>query len=134
MDQWCKIQLMDHTRLNYKIYQWSVSQGDPQRKNWAYRIKSMMSDCNIGNLFLTSSVNMNKKIIKNKINEHIKNQETQTWLNDKNRQESKCGNGRIKLSTYKLFKQTYSEEIYVKIIMQRSHRQVRQRFLFIDIL
>ena len=59
MNQWCRIQLMDHNRLNYKIYQWSVSQGNHQRKNWAYRIKSMMSESNIGDLFLTSSVNMN---------------------------------------------------------------------------
>ena len=128
MNQWCRIQLMDHNRLNYKIYQWSVSQGNPQRKNWSYRIKSMMSESNIGDQFLTSSVNMNKSFIKNHINEHIKNQETKTWLNDINRPESKRGNGRNNLRTYKLFKQTYSEEIYVKRIMQRSQRSSFAKF------
>ena len=58
----------------------------------------------------------------NQINEHIKEHETRTWLNDIDKPESKRGNGRNKLRTYKLFKQTYSEEIYVKLIMQRSHR------------
>ena len=70
---------------------------------------------------------MNKSFIKNHINVHKKNQETQTWLNDINIPESKRGNGRIKLRTYKLFKQTYSEEIYVKL-MQRSHRSSFAKF------
>ena len=49
MNKWCRIQ--HHNRLNYKIYQWSVSQGNHQRKHWAYRIKLMMSESNIGDLF-----------------------------------------------------------------------------------
>ena len=49
-------------------------------------IKSMS---HIADLFLTSSINMNKSFIKNHINEYIKNQGTQTWLNDINRPESK---------------------------------------------
>ena len=76
MNQWCRIQTMDHNRLIYKIYQWSVSKGNPQRKNWAYRIKSMMSESNIGDLFVKNSLNMNKSFIKNHIYEHIKEQET----------------------------------------------------------
>ena len=81
----------------------------------------MMSESNIGDLFLTSYVNINKSFIKNHINEHIKEQETRTWLNDINRPESKRGNGRNKLRTYKLFK-------YVKLIMQRSHRSSFAKF------
>ena len=91
------------------------------RQSSAYRIKSMMSESNIVDLFLTSSVNMNKRFIKNPINEHIKNQETQTWLNGINRPESKRGNGN-KLRTYKLFKQTYSEVMSVMCIAETKCR------------
>ena len=128
MNHWCRIQIIDHNRLNYKIYQWSVSQGNPQRKHWAYRIKSMVSESNIGDLFLTNSDHMNKSFIMNQINEHIKEHETRTWLNDIEMPESKRGNGRNKLRTYKLFKQTYSGEIYVKLIMQISHRSSFAKF------
>ena len=38
------------------------------------------------------------------------------------------GNGRNKLRTYKLFKTTYVEEHYVKIIMQRNHRSTFAKF------
>ena len=38
------------------------------------------------------------------------------------------GNGRNKLRTYSLFKNTYTEENYVKLIMQRTHRSAFAKF------
>ena len=77
----------------------------------------MMDESNVGELFATGSENINKTFITNRINEHIKTQDNQIWINDVTRPDARQGNGRSKLRTYKLFKTTYAEENCVKIIM-----------------
>ena len=128
MNQWCRIKRMDQSRLNRRIYQWSVNHGNFRSKNWAYRIKQLMDDCNTGDLFTTGSENINKSFIINRISEYLKTQDNQTWINDVTRLEARRGNGRNKLRTYKLFKTAYEEENYVKIIMQRNHRSAFAKF------
>ena len=117
---------MDQSRLNRRIYQWSVNHGNFRSKNWAYRIKQLMDDCNTGDLFTAGSEN--KHFIINRIDEHLKTQDNQTWISDVTRPEARRGNGRNKLRTYKLFKIAYKEENYVKIIMQRNHRSAFAKF------
>ena len=128
MSQWCRIKVMDQSRLNHRIYQWSVNHGNFRSKNWPYRIKQMMNESNVGDLFEIGSENINKTFITNRINEHIKTQDNQIWINDVTRPDARKGNGRNKLRTYKLFKTTYAEENYVKIIMQRNHRSAFAKF------
>ena len=117
---------MDQSRLNRRIYQWSVNHGNFRSKNWAYRIKQLMDDCNTGDLFTAGSENKNSII--NRIDEHLKTQDNQTWISDVTRPEARRGNGRNKLRKYKLFKIAYKEENYVKIIMQRNHRSAFAKF------
>ena len=88
----------------------------------------MMDESNMGDLFATGSENINKTFITNRINEHIKAQDNQIWINDVTRPEARQGNGRNKFRTNKLFKTTYVEENYVKIIMQRNHRSAFAKF------
>ena len=88
----------------------------------------MMDESNVGDLFSAGSENINKTFITNRINEHIKTQDNQIWINDVTRPDARQGNGRSKLRTYKLLKTTYAEENYVKIIMQRNHRSAFAKF------
>ena len=115
MSQWCRIKEMDQSRLNHRIYQSSVNHGNFRSKNWPYRIKQMMDKSNVGDLFSAGSENINKTFITNRINEHIKTQDNQIWINDVTRPDARQGNGRNRLRTYKLFKATYAEENYVKM-------------------
>ena len=80
MNQWCRIKLMDQSRLNRRIYQWSVNHGNFRSKNWTYRIKQLMDDCNTGDLFTTGSENINKSFILNRISEYLKTQDNQTCI------------------------------------------------------
>ena len=114
---------MDENRLNHKIYQWSINLG-----NWAYRVKSMMDDVNIGNNFDQLPANINKAYIIKQTIEHIKSQENLTWLSEITRQESRRGNGRNKLRTYKLYKNSYVTETYTKIPLQRNQRSAYATF------
>ena len=65
MSQWCRIKVMDQSRLNYRIYQWSVNHDNFRSKNWPYRIKQMMDESNVGDLFAIGSENINKTFITN---------------------------------------------------------------------
>ena len=80
MSQRCRIKKknMEQSRLNHKIYRWSVSLGNFRHKNWAHRIKVMMENGNIGDIFGQVSRNINKAYIMRHINEHIKTQENAT--------------------------------------------------------
>ena len=73
MNQWCRIKLMDQSRLNRKIYQWSVNHGNFRSKNSAYRIKQLMDECNTGDISTSESENINKNFIINRISEILKN-------------------------------------------------------------
>ena len=57
-----------------------------------------------------------------------KTQDNQIWLNDLTGPDARQGNGWNTLRTYKLFKTTYAEENYVKIIIQRNHRSAFAKF------
>ena len=76
MSQWCIIKVMDQSRLNHRIYQWSVNHGNFRSKNWPYGIKQMIDESIVGDLFAAGSENINKTFITNRINEHIKTQDT----------------------------------------------------------
>ena len=128
MNQWCRIKNMEQSRLNHKIYRLSVNHGNFRHKNWAHRIKVMMENGNIGDIFGQVSWNINKAYIMRHINEHIKTQENATWLNEISRQEVRRGNGPNKLRTYKLLKNNYAKETYVQILMQRTHRSAYVKF------
>ena len=71
----------------------------------------MMDESNAGALFATGSENMNRTFI-NRINEHIKAQDNQIWINDVTKPDARRGNGRNKLRTYQFFNTAYSEETY----------------------
>ena len=43
--------IMDQSRLNRIIYQWSVNHGNFRSKNWAYRIRQLMDEYNTGDIF-----------------------------------------------------------------------------------
>ena len=117
---------MNQSRLNNKIYLRSVNHGNFRSKNWKYRIKQMLDESNMGDLFATESENINETFINNRINEHIKTHDNQVWTNDVTRPNARRGNGRNTLRTYKLFKTTYTEE---KPVNSRETTEVRLRNL-----
>ena len=85
-------------------------------------------DCNTGDLFTAGPESLNKNLIINRIDEHLKTQDNQTWISDETRPEARRGDRRNNFRTYKLFKTAYKEENYVKIIMQRNHRSAFAKF------
>ena len=54
-------------------------------------------------LLVFSRTGSNKNFIINRIDEHLKTQDNQTWISHETRPEARRGNGRNKLRTYKLF-------------------------------
>lgn len=128
LNHWCRLRLMDQSRLNSRIYQWSVSHGNYRHKNWAHRIKLMLHDANVGELFAAESSNINKRDIKAKVNECLETRIIDKWNNEITRVDARRGNGRNKLRTYRLLKNRYAEETYVRIILPRHHRSAYSKF------
>ena len=127
-NQWHRTKRMNPNRMNYKLYQWGVYHGNNRHKNWAYRVKQMLEESGIGNLFETNVANISKRYVKEKVIGHIKTQEHDKWLNELSRVNARRGNGQNKLRTYRTFKTEYKEENYVKILLPLSHRSALAKF------
>ena len=78
-NQWYRIRNMDQFRLNYKIYQFSVHYGNYRHKYLALRVKQILQDNDISNLFEMHATNISKRYVKDKINEYIKTQQIGEW-------------------------------------------------------
>ena len=53
---WSRCTKMDHNRINYKVFKWSIRRGNNRIKNWSYRVMEMLKllnfeqYCNINNI------------------------------------------------------------------------------------
>ena len=126
MSQWCRIKVMDQSRLYHRIHQWSVNHGNFRSKNWPYRIKQMMDESNVGDLFSIGSENINKTFITNRINEHIKTQDNQIWINDVTRPDARQGNGRNSLELINFSKLHMRKKIMLKLSRRETTEERSQ--------
>ena len=109
--QLCRYSKMDQGRLNRHVIKWAL---DKNCNNWLNKVKVMFESVQLGNL-LDFDVEHSKCDI-NVLKERLMLNFVKSWENDVNRIDAKKGGGQNKLRTYRLFKQEYGVEDYVRNI------------------
>ena len=69
-----------------------------------------------------------QRYIQDSVCSYLQGQFVNEWNRDIERISARRGNGRNKLRTYRMFKETYGTEKYVSIILPRNHRSSYARF------
>ena len=108
INQWCRRRYVDPNRLNFKVYQWSAS--NMQYKNWAYNVKHMLDQSGLGHMFVANSNDLSKRYTQDSVCSYLQGQFVNEWNRDIKRISARRGNGRNKLRTYRMFKETYGTE------------------------
>ena len=124
---WARCINMDDTRINKKVFSYSVRKSGPSCKNWAFRVKCLLQDhrcnefCNIENFVC-------KTVLVNRIKKTSFTRFKAQWSNTISRIQSNSARGLNKLRTYKLFKKEFTTEAYVKIVLPYKHRSAFAKF------
>ena len=131
-DQWlCVTRLwfclanMNENRLNKKVFLYSMSKASRSNKNWCYKVMEFYRDIQRQHLchtvIDTTSVVDDMNLVLFELYE-------QKWHATVNRDNAQRGEGRNKLRTYKLFKNEFLTEMYVKSVMSRNNRSALAKF------
>ena len=109
---------MSDDRVNKKVFKWG---NNVLVKKWNYRVVQFLN-----NMGKEMSCNIDDEIDKESFIEVMKEcTETcyeERWINVINKEDSKSKKGKNKLRTYNKFKQNFRSELYVYVIMPKSHR------------
>ena len=121
---WCRLQNMDNSRLNYRIFKWSSDVSGRGCKNWCFNVLTKLREIGLTNQL----ENPNKNIVKNAVISYMFDQYKSGWLRDINRETASRGLGRNKLRTYRLFKTEFKTESYLYCPMTKTHRRSFSKF------
>lgn len=111
---------MDRDRINFKVFIWSLNL-HANKKNWCYKVKDKLRECNFGN-FINIDCVLSKRSIVN-LEDIIFDRYKSEW-NDRilTLDASK------KLRTYKLFKNIYKTEKYLMNNINYRYRSAFAKF------
>ena len=109
---------MSNTRLNKRVHVWTLDKAASGIRNWAHDVTHFYNSINMDSLVNIDN-NVNVKVVLNNMNDVLYRYYMEIWLHTANREEGRNGT-RNKLRTYKLFKQEFAVEPYVKSIMNKS--------------
>ena len=123
---WCRLMKMSNTRLNKRVHVWTLDKAASGIRNWAHDVTQFYNSINMDSLVNIDN-NVNVKVVLNNMNDVLHRYYMEIWLHTVNREEGRNGT-RNKLRTYKLFKQEFAVEPYVKSIMNKSNRSILAKF------
>ena len=126
--QWCRSVNMDHDRINKRIFIWCYNQCSNNVKNWTYHVNKVFNKFNMSQLYNNINEHLTVTNVINNAEANIFEYFNEKWYLDVNREHAVRGQGRNKLRTYKLFKNVFETELYVKQIMSRAQRSALARF------
>lgn len=122
---------MDNNRVNKKIFGNLCQEQFPRRSvgNWCYRAQKMFEEHSMTEIFTDHSIECHhKKFILDKLREKLRSKVISDWENVLNRENAIRGQGSNKLRHYRLFKENFAPEEYVKNTMPINHRRSLAKF------
>ena len=124
---WARCVNMGEDRVNKLVFNYCLEKAGPSCKNWAFRDREILHNYNLG-IYTDSERSISKsalvKAIKDSSLERYKTQ----WIDSVNNDRSRNGQSGNKLRSYRLFKQSFSTEKYVTLILPRKHRAAFCKF------
>jgi len=124
-NHWTRCLGYDDSRLNGRVFKWAVQKGNSRCKNWPFAVKDKLFS-----LGLQSYIQLpfSRLQLLDNISKAILDVHLIEWNNDINRISGRNGNGRNKLRTYRIFKDTYQVERYCKMNLPFPHRSALAKF------
>ena len=118
---------MPETRLSKHVYEWARMLSF-DKKNSLYRVDEMLIKLDV--MFdVEHLTDYNLNAVLSDLESKLMEFELKQWSDDVHRVNAVRGTGKNKLRTYRLFKQTFVSEQYVKCkYMSRKHRSAMARF------
>jgi hypothetical protein len=123
---WYCIVRMPEVRINKIIFNWAFQKATRYCKNWIYVLIEKFKSLNCNN-YCDMSLSFSKEKIKEDVMKALKDKYISSWVNTVNTDLDQR-QGRNKLRTYKLFKNTYNTERYCKVILPLKHRAAFAKF------
>ncbi len=117
---------MEIGRLNKWIFLWASRLSGRTCKNWCWRIKQFYTEIALKYLKAIDIKIMLSAVI-NGVNLALSELYVTRWQELVNREASIRGTGQHKLRTYCTFKQSFSTELYLKLL-NKSHRSALAKF------
>ena len=114
---WMRMSKMKTSRLNKHVFSWARK---TNCKNWFSKVRHFFEDIGMGHICICDEdVDYDHLFsdVKVVIHEYF----VSKWFQDLNRVEAKRGEGRNKLRTYRLFKDKFQPEHYLKHLSNRYH-------------
>jgi hypothetical protein len=122
---WHRLVNMEDSRVNYRVFAWARRMAQTRRKNWVYRMEQFYRGIDLGN-YLDNDCTY--KQIYRQLDLKLSQRYRDTWHQSIMREGARRGQGRNKLRTYRLFKQQFRTECYVKQVTNKSHRRALALF------
>ena len=126
-NMWHRYSSMNISRINSKVFQWTVNIAGRNCKNWVFIVKKMFVDlglrepCNFP--VMMSKYKLCDKVVKSMFSKSVTD-----WKNSISRPDAVRGVGRNKLRTYCQFKNDFATEDYCKMILPHRHRSAFAKF------
>lgn len=126
---WHRLSNMSQDRMNNKIFRFCLSKSNSKCKNWQFDFKKQLASVDSLNL-LDDCLNMSSRSFCDKIVNSTLEKYIVEWKDiNINNIVGPSGRGRNKLRTYKLFKDEYVTESYVKCHrIPRKHKSAFAKF------
>ena len=119
---WCRFKDMSQSRINKRIFEWSISSASTGCKNWAFKFKAHMTKLNMECIFAENAFNSKNYIhVLNNIHAKQLSLFKELWRNELDRVNRPNGS-QSKLRTYRIFMQTFGTETYVSSDIRKPHR------------
>ena len=119
---WARCVNMEDNRTNKLVFKFCADKAARTRcKNWCCRVTEILKSHDLGSYTCIEN-NICKQTLASCIKKAVMERYKCQWSNTINMEQSRSGNGGNKLRTYKLFKQSFGTESYVKMILPQKHR------------
>ena len=119
---WERCTKMDTSRINFKVFKWSLNKANSRIKNWNLRVMEMFRLYNFNEYCNTDTHILNRNIIL-QLEQVIFDKYKADWST----RVSSYAQGN-KLRTYKLFKNIYGTELYLQNNTPLKHRSSYAKF------
>lgn len=113
---------MSDTRLNQRVFAWARRNALIGTCNNSYKVIHFLRVVELEHIIENNIIRRERQTLKREINEKLESYYISQWKDDINRETAKCGRGKNKLRTYRMFKHSYETESYVKTMLNRRHR------------
>ena len=126
--KWCRMANLDESLLASKIFQTHLAQCNANGKTWCSRVTAFFQKIQLGDICHghRRAVGATLRTVNSQLHVYYE----KCWKDKLNAEFARAGQdaGGNKLRTYRRFKESYTIEQYVEIVIQKKYRSAYAKF------